>query len=65
MQANLVKQPVWVVLWVEWTSGASNTFTLSADGQQITSRTTTARGPVSIAWPTNPGGHRSRTTRTR
>lgn len=51
-----VSGTVWVVLWVEGTSGASNTFTLTADGQQNTSRTTTARGPVSIPWITTQGG---------
>lgn len=42
----------WVVLWVEGTSGSSNVFTLSADGRQVGSQTTSARGPVSIAWNT-------------
>ena len=42
----------WIVLWVEGTSGASNTFTLGADGTQVATRTTTVRGPVSIPWPT-------------
>lgn len=47
-----VRGTVWVVLWVEGTSGASNVFTLSADGKPVASQTTTARGPVSIPWPT-------------
>ena len=47
-----VKGTVWIVLWVEGTSGASNTFTLSADGKQVSAQTTSARGPVSIPWPT-------------
>lgn len=47
-----VSGTAWIVLWVEGTSGAANTFTLSADGTQIATRTTTARGPVSIPWPT-------------
>src|SRR5678815_437075 len=51
-----VSGTVWVVLWAEGTSGASNVFTLSADGTQIGSRTTTARGPVTIPWPTKPSG---------
>jgi hypothetical protein len=47
-----VSGTAWVVLWVEGTSGASNIFTLSADGKPITTRTTTVRGPVSIPWVT-------------
>ncbi len=44
-----------VVMWVEGTSGAANTFALSADGAVIGNRTTSARGPVTIPWtpPTN------------
>jgi hypothetical protein len=47
-----VRGTVWVTLWVEGTSGASNVFTLSADGRQIGSYTTAARGPVTFPWPT-------------
>jgi hypothetical protein len=43
---------VWVVLWVEGTSGSANVFTLSADGRQVGSHTTSARGPVSLPWGT-------------
>jgi hypothetical protein len=43
---------VWVVLWVEGTSGTSNVFTLSADGRQVGSQTTGARGPVTLPWNT-------------
>jgi hypothetical protein len=43
---------VWVVLWVEGTSGASNVFTLSADGTQVRTQTTSSRGPVTLPWPT-------------
>ena len=46
---------VWVVLWAEGTGGASNTFTLSADGQQVRTETTSSRGPVTIPWPTAQG----------
>jgi len=42
----------WVVLWVEGTSGSANTFALSVDGRQVGSQTTSARGPVTLAWPT-------------
>jgi len=42
----------WIVLWVEGTSGAVNTFTLRVDGVQIATRTTTTRGPVSLPWTT-------------
>ena len=47
-----VSGTAWVVLWVEGTSGSANVFTLSADGRQVGSQTTSARGPVSIAWNT-------------
>ena len=39
-----VRGTVWVVLWVEGTSGASNVFTLSADGKQVGTRRR-RRGP--------------------
>jgi hypothetical protein len=52
---DTVSGTVWVVLWAEDTSGASNTFTLSADGRQIGSETTSSRGPVTIPWPTTGG----------
>jgi hypothetical protein len=57
-----VNGTVWVVLRVEGTSGASNVFTLSADGQQIGSETTSSDGPVRIRWPkpvgtTSEGAH--------
>jgi hypothetical protein len=45
---------VWVVLWVEDISGTSNVFTLSVDGKQIRTVTTSSRGPVAIPWPTTP-----------
>jgi hypothetical protein len=51
-----VSGTVWVVLWAEGTSGTSNTFTLSADGKQVRTQTTSARGPVTIPWPTTPVG---------
>lgn len=51
-----VSGTVWVVLWAEETSGASNVFTLSADAQQIRTVTTSSRGPVTIPWPTKPVG---------
>jgi hypothetical protein len=44
---------VWVVLWVDGTSGSSNTFTLSVDGTTVGSQTTSARGPVTIPWTTS------------
>ena len=39
-----VSGTVWVVMWVEGTSGASNVFTLSADGKQVGSQTTNDEG---------------------
>jgi hypothetical protein len=47
-----VSGTAWVVLWVEGTGGSSNVFTLSADGRQVGSHTTSARGPVSLPWNT-------------
>jgi hypothetical protein len=43
---------VWVVMWAEGTTGSANVFTLSADGQQIGSQTTSSHGPVTIPWNT-------------
>jgi hypothetical protein len=51
-----VSGTVWVVMWVEGTGGASNVFTLSADGKQVGSRTTSSRGPITIPWVTKPVG---------
>ena len=51
-----VSGTVWVVLWAEGTSGTSNTFTLSADGRQVLSQTTSSRGPVTLPWLTTPAG---------
>jgi hypothetical protein len=52
-----VSGTAWVTLWVEGTIGTSNVFTLSADGKQIGGQTaTSARGPVTFAWPTKPVG---------
>src|SRR5204863_8059035 len=38
--------------WVEGTSGSSNVFTLSADGKQVGTQTTSSRGPVTLPWDT-------------
>ena len=43
---------VWVVMWAENTTGSSNAFTLSADGKQVKTETTSSRGPVTIPWDT-------------
>lgn len=43
---------IWVVMWAEGTTGSANVFTLSADGKQIGSQTTSSRGPVTIPWNT-------------
>jgi hypothetical protein len=48
-----VRGTAWVVMWVEGTTGAANTFTLSADGATVGSQTTSTRGPVTIPWPTS------------
>ncbi len=53
-----VSSTSWVVMWVEGTTGAANTFTLSANGAAVGSQTTSARGPVTIGWtPTTNGVH--------
>jgi len=54
--AGPVSGTVWVVLWADGTTGASNVFTLSVDGKEIKSQTTASRGPVSIPWVTNAAG---------
>ena len=51
-----VSGTVWVVLWAEGTTGASNVFTLSTDGKQVGSLTTSSGGPVTIPWVTKPVG---------
>ena len=47
-----VSGTAWVVLWVEGTSGSSNIFTLTADGSQVGTQTTSSRGPVTLPWDT-------------
>jgi hypothetical protein len=47
-----VSGTVWPTLWVEGQSGASNTFTISANGQIVASQVTSSRGPVSLPWIT-------------
>jgi hypothetical protein len=44
------------VVWVEGTSGSANTFTLGVDGVTKDSRTSAARGPVTLAWTSVPNG---------
>jgi hypothetical protein len=47
-----VSATAWVVMWVEGTSGSSNVFTLSANGTQVGTVTTSSRGPVTLPWNT-------------
>ena len=42
---DTVSGTAWVVIWVEGTSGSSNVFTLSADGKQVGTQTTSSRSP--------------------
>jgi len=49
---DTVSGTAWVVMWVEGTSGSSNVFTLSADGKQVGTQTTSSRGPVTMPWDT-------------
>ena len=44
------------VVWVDGTSGSSNTFTLSVDGRVTGTETTSARGPVTLPWTSLPNG---------
>jgi hypothetical protein len=37
-------------MWVEGTSGSSNTFTLSVSGKVVGTQTTSSRGPVTLPW---------------
>jgi hypothetical protein len=41
---------VWVVMWVEGTSGSSSVFTLTADDAHVSTATTSSRGPVTLPW---------------
>jgi hypothetical protein len=42
----------WAVMWVEGTTGASNTFTLTLGGRVMGTSTTSSRGPVSMPYDT-------------
>jgi hypothetical protein len=50
--SDTVSGTAWVVMWVEGTSGSSNVFTLTADGKQVGTQTTSSRGPVTLPWDT-------------
>jgi hypothetical protein len=58
-----VSGTAWVVMWVEGTSGSSNSFTLSVDGVTVGSQTTSARGPVTLPWITRNSSNGSHTLR--
>jgi len=47
-----VSGTVWPTVWVEGQSGASNTFTISVNGQLVASQVTSSRGPVTVPWIT-------------
>jgi hypothetical protein len=47
-----VSGTVWPTVWVEGLSGASNTFTISVNGQLVASQVTSSRGPVTVPWIT-------------
>jgi hypothetical protein len=42
----------WVTLWLEGSSGTSNTYTLTVAGLEVAATPTSSRGPVSLAWDT-------------
>ncbi|HET7340911.1 MAG TPA: Ig-like domain-containing protein [Methylomirabilota bacterium] len=48
----VVNGTAWVVMWVSGASGASNTFTLSVDGQTVATQTVSVAGPVTLPWVT-------------
>jgi hypothetical protein len=42
----------WVTLWLDGSSGTSNTYTLTVAGRSVATTTTSSRGPVSMPWDT-------------
>jgi len=48
-----VRGTTWVVVWVDGTTGSSNTYTLSVDGGTVGTEVTGSKGPVSIPWVTS------------
>jgi Domain of unknown function (DUF1929)/Bacterial Ig domain len=40
----------WVTLWLEGSSGTSNTYTLTVAGRSVATTTTSSKGPVSMPW---------------
>ena len=56
-----VRGTVWFTVWIEGAAAGSKTYTLSVNGNTITSTSTTSNGPVSLAWPTTAADNGSRT----
>jgi hypothetical protein len=56
-----VRGTAWAVLWVEGTTGASSTFTLTLAGRAMGTGTTSGRGPVSLAYDTRTVGDGAQT----
>ena len=56
-----VRGTVWFTVWIEGAAAGSKTYTLSVDGNTITSTPTTSNGPVSLAWPTTAADNGART----
>jgi hypothetical protein len=52
---------MWFTVWLEGAAPGSKTYTLSVNGNPITSTQTTSNGPVSLAWPTTAADNGSRT----
>jgi hypothetical protein len=56
----------WVVLWLEGTTSASNTYTLMVNGREVASMpNSSSRGPISMAWDSTkvPNGPQTITAR--
>ena len=58
---DTVAGTVWVVQWVEGSSGSSNVFTLSADGKQVGTETSSSQGPVTLPWNSTSGANGAHT----
>src|SRR5204862_7029363 len=56
-----VRGTVWFTVWLENAAAGSRTVTLSVNGTNITSTTTTANGPISLPWSTSAADNGSRT----
>jgi len=56
-----VRGTVWFTVWLENAAAGNRTVTLSVNGTNITSTTTTSNGPISLPWTTTAADNGSRT----